>query len=262
VKKRTLVAVALAVIFTLALAAPVFAQDMTHSVDYDLDGTISLKKHVGHLCNTGAEMKQTIVGAGSMTKSTDAYMMAGYLTVDDDNDWIASATSTLAVITAIELCAPAKYVDEDGNVVFPYHGLEDTDEALTLQIWAAHVKADPGYSGNMHTDFAAAYGPMQEGGHINSDNDDEVDDDKFAFDDALGKVVVGKDYVGNYFNMDAWFRTSMGATQRFVSLSSPWSHAYLTEDITVVGSSEIKEALELMNLPEGQEATTDWWDLF
>ncbi|MDW7739550.1 MAG: hypothetical protein SCJ97_05765, partial [Bacillota bacterium] len=207
-KKRTLVAVALAVIFTLALAAPVFAQDMTHSVDYDLDGTISLKKHVGHLCNTGAEMKQVIAGAGTMMKSTDAYMMAGYLTVDDDNDWIASATSSLSVITAIELCAPAKHVydfpDEpngevsaplsngngsDGDVYFDVEDLYDRDDIkpLTKQIWAAEVKADPSFSGNMHTDFTAAYGPGPGDG-----------DDEWGWDED-DEVEVGEDYVGNYF---------------------------------------------------------------
>ncbi|MDW7740668.1 MAG: hypothetical protein SCJ97_11570, partial [Bacillota bacterium] len=122
----------------------------------------------------------------------------------------------------------------------------------------------------MHTDFTAAYGPFAcftEEIEPNGGPEwwwNEPDDDQWGFEGGFpaDDVVLGEDYVGNYFTMDAWFRTSMGTTKRFVSLSSPFSHAYLTEDITVVGRAEVKEALELMNLPEGTEATTDWWDLF
>jgi len=305
--KKTLVAITLAILFTLALVIPAFAQYMEYSGDYVMNGTISGKMQAGHLCNTGAEMKQTISGAGSMTKAIDIYMVEGKLDVDDDNDFVASATSSLTVTTAIKLCAPPKYVyTTDGGEYWskgeaiPVEELyqvlnlqlyndflvnvletdpldpdmiaefmEDNTKKLTKQIWAVQVSADPGFSGNLHTDFTAAYGKFGGWGHI----DDEPADDEFMFlydtDDMWDvrtglsdKIATGKDYVGNYFMIEQFARTSMGTTKRYIDISSPFSHAFLHEDMTVVGKAEVRESFEMMNIAEGAEATTDWWDLF
>jgi len=352
--KKT-VAVVVAIVFVLAFAAPVFAQDMSHNAVYKMDGTIDIEKQVGHLCNTGAEMKQVIAGEGEMDKVMDVHMKRYVLTVDDKNDFVTAddAVRNLSVISVIELCAPAKheydvtdfaystdledtrvwafaqdYIDAggpffglgagatfttaeaidalglegaleaieagivvvvsghppkqgvgwgtfqsvDGDVLSPaagYHALGWADayqnletglvypslhellaafggypsvaqmraeldadgiealresaaahngyahwevDALTDQIWAAHVQADPGFSGNLHQDFTAAYGPYEGDfgtgpayGFGEAEEDHSIYNTAFGFrvdDDGYVVVVEGDDYVGNYFTID------------------------------------------------------------
>jgi len=108
VKKRTLVAAVLAVVFVLALATPVFA--MTHSATYEWDGTVTMERQVGHFCNTGAEQKVAIYGDGKMERSSDATMSKGIVTVEETNDFVTAedATNNLTVTSVIRLCAPPK----------------------------------------------------------------------------------------------------------------------------------------------------------
>jgi len=342
-------AVVVAVAFVLAFATPVFAQSMDHNATYEMDGTIDLEKQVGHLCNTGAEMKQVIEGEGEMTKVMDTAQVAGVLTVSDDQDWVTAedAVDNLTVTSVIELCAPPKTeydvtefaygeegwgsaVVEDG-VLAPatgYHGLGwddaytgghahgswgsvnamladalDISEAqlvanfsdeeieqlredyaaafgyeaweldeLTDQIWAAQVEADAGYSGGLQQDFEAAYGAYEgwkaDGpayGFMDDEEDHTIHQDAFGFrvdDDDYVVVVEGDDYVGNYFNIDQFARTSQGETKRYIDVSSPWSGAYLHEDMSVTGMAEIEEDFAMDNLEPGEEAVPDWWDLF
>ena len=405
--KKTL-AVTVAVVFVLAFAAPVFAQSMDHNATYKMDGSIDLEKQVGHLCNTGAEMKQTIHGEGEMDKVMDTSQVQGVLTVSDEQDWVTAedAVRNLTVTSVIELCAPPKTefdatdyaystdvegtpidqwvwlvdwpasawdgeeltteeaiatwdqetVDEavadgrlvlvdsghpekqgvgwgtfqsvDGEVVPPALGYQlgwedayemdgtsygSSDEMLaayldmsvaemratynaaeraglleelgahegythyeldelTDQIWAVQVEADPGFSGNLHQDFEAAYGPYEgtlvDGpapDFMGDEEDHEIHADAFGFrvdDDDYQVVVTGDDYVGNYFNIDQMARTSQGTVRRFIDVSSPWSHAYLYEDMEVVGMAEIEETFAMDNLEPGEEAVPEWWDLF
>ena len=295
--KKTIVAVALVVVFVMALAVPAFAQ-MTHSVVYELDGTIDFKKQAGHLCNTGAAHKQTIQGSGEMFKESSIVMVPGRITMEDTNDFVAGETN-LAVISVIELCAPPKYTYE-GAVVSPaamygferqpytYFGgvgvalgndpflgtvsYDDVDEnydewtPLTTQIWAAHVNADPGFSGNLHQDFTAAYGP-----YAGIETDPEAtfpgadDTDRWGWqlnERGVPEVAIGSDYVGNYFTIDQHQRTSQGAIQRFIDISSPWNHGYLMEDATIVGKSDVQESFTMNNLPQGADMEVDWWVLF
>jgi len=107
--KRTLVAVALVVVFVMALAAPTFAQTITHTATYEMDGAINFKKQMGHLCNTGAEVKQTIMGSGQMDKVQTVSLVRGKITMEDANDYVAGATP-LTVTTVWELCTPPKYI--------------------------------------------------------------------------------------------------------------------------------------------------------
>ena len=298
---KKILAVTLAVVFILAFAAPVFAQSMTHYAEYKMDGSIDIEKQVGHLCNTGAEAKQTIKGEGEMTKVMDVTMEQYIVTVSDHMDWITAedAVQNLAVISAIELCAPPKFVYE-GAVVSPaamynidrqpytYYGvvgellvgdpfggtvaLADVDpnfaewEPVSKQIWAAHVSADPGFSGNLHQDYQAAYGP-----YAGIETDPEAtfpgadDSDRWGWqlnERGVPEVALGVDYVGNYFTIDQMARTSMGTVQRYIDISSPWSHAYLYEDMTVVGMTEVDESFAMANLPAGEEAVPEWWELF
>jgi len=299
--KKTL-AMTLAVVFVLAFAAPVFAQDMNWSTVYEMDGSIDLEKQVGHICNTGAQMKQTIEGEGEMSKVMDTAQVAGVLTVTDDQDWVTAedAVRNLTVTSVIELCAPAKnvYTDEDSthpDVVIPVEWLylaneeivdgkdlgdlslpfdPDEFEALTDQIWAVQVEADAGFSGGLTQDFEAAYGPwgQHHGAAALGVDQEEIHDDYWYFVDEDGDpttviadivgVDMGKDFVGNYFNIDQMARTSQGTTKRYIDISSPWSHAYLMEDMEVVGMAEIDESFSMDNLDVGAEAVPDWWDLF
>ncbi len=300
--KKTL-AVVVAIVFVLSFAAPVFAE-MDHYAEYDLDGTIDLEKQVGHLCNTGAEMKQTIDGEGEITKVMDTNQVAGVITVDDQQDWVTAedAVNNLTVTSAIELCAPPKTVyekedDDWDDTPIPAEALyvldqespdlgaigeaidlvdaddgDNTLEGLTDQIWAVQVEADPGFSGGLEQDFEAAYGPYADAqdywyGEGSDEPADafwfEDDDGNVATDfDEIDSVAKGDDYVGNYFNIDQFARTSQGTTQRYIDISSPWSGAYLSEDMSVTGAAEIDESFEMDNLEPGDEAVPDWGDLF
>jgi hypothetical protein len=64
----------------------------------------------------------------------------------------------------------------------------------------------------------------------------DPEDDRWAWDldeDGVLGVEVGSDFVGNYFSIGQMARTSQGVVRRFIDISSPWSHAYLMEDMTV-----------------------------
>ena len=330
-KKRGLVAAALTVVFVLALATPVFA--MTHSATYEWDGTVDMEKQVGHLCNTGGEMKQTIAGDGKMEKSMDVSMSRYKLTVEDGNDFVTAedAVNNLTVTSVVELCAPPKtlyttteyvYGDAEGwqdrvtatgeaNPWWMYNRLNgypndqtlrgtllgmavtaaeeamilDMNEQelqglavawgvdrfslteyneLTQQIWAVQVEANPGYSGNVHQDFEAAYGSTYDGLGLQDEWDGFAD--QFGFETAANHagmtVVRGTDYVGNYFNMEQHARTSDGVLKRFIDISSPFSGAYLMEDFEVSGESDVQEAFNMTNIPPGVDIEVLWYDLF
>ena len=123
--KRTFVAVALAVVFVLALAAPAMAQAIFHTATYEMDGVIDFKKQAGHFCNTGAEVKQTIMGSGVMDKVQTITQVKGKITMDDTNDWVAGATP-LTVTTVWKLCTPPKYTYYDGDDPAPLDGTDGT----------------------------------------------------------------------------------------------------------------------------------------
>ncbi len=295
--KKTIVAVALAVVFVMALAVPAFAQ-MTHGVTYEMEGVIDFRKQAGHACNTGAVHKQTIVGSGEMSKQQSIVMIPGRLTMEDNNDYVAGETA-LTVTSVIELCAPPKYTydDADGNTAIvhpaamyrnlnqPYLftpldaggvvGFNPTTEnydmtptygdwdAVSDQIWAVQVQADPGFSGNLHQDFEAAYGPYDGGNWLVDDEDWTPADIRWGWEDTGNvDIIRGDDYVGNYFNIDQHARTSMGEVKRYISISSPFSHAYLMEDMSVVGKSDIQEAFSMRNIAAGADVPGLWWDLF
>jgi len=297
--KKT-VAVAVAIVFVLALAAPVFAS-MDHDAQYKLDGTIEFEKQVGHICNTGAEMKQTIDGEGEITKVMDTAQVAGKITVSDQNDWITAddAVNNLTVTSVIELCAPGKsvydgaadtvyddmvippaawYANEAGlapdgilTVEGAQFAVSEIDE-LTDQIWAVQVEADPGFSGGLTQGFEAAYGPFAGAQDYWYGDWESEPDDAWWFVDEDGDPVLnpldaddvdyGKDYVGNYFSIEQFARTSQGETKRYVDVSSPWSHGYAYEDSSVTGMAEIQDSFEMGNLPAGDDVVPDWWDLF
>jgi hypothetical protein len=231
-----------------------------------------------------------------MDKVQTVSMVSGKITMQDANDGVAGATP-LTVTTVWELCTPPKYIyeDEDDNaaVVHPgamYNTIDqpylfgptsattvgfqgarydmaptyDDWEPVSDQIWAVQVAADPGYSINVHQDGVAAYGRYDSDGYWWTDDDDfeDVADSRWAWANTDFDVVVGDDYVGDYFTMDQHARTSMGTLKRYIDISSPWSHGYVMEDMSVVGKSDVKEAFALVNLPAGADVPGDWWKLF
>ncbi len=307
--KRTLVTLALVAVFVLALAAPAFA--MYHTATYKLDGTIDFKTQAGHKCNTGAEFKQVIAGSGKMDKTMNVLMKPGIITLNDVNDWVAGA-APLTVTSVWELCTPPKYTYDAANIWGNTYAVpvglgaiygEDNQpayfygigvigvtqamladaggwDALTGQIWAVQVKADPGFSGNLHQKGEAAYGKYwgsnepfaYDAGWLSQFGDEEEDETftsnhdrwrwEYEEDSTVFGPSVGKDFVGDYFHMDQMARTSKGTLKRYIDISSPWSHAYLMEDMSVVGKSKIEEAFKLHNLPAGKDLPKDWWRLF
>jgi hypothetical protein len=309
--KRTFVAVALAVVFVLALAAPALA--LTHTAQYEMGGVVNFKKQAGHFCNTGAEIKQTIMGSGVMDKVQTVAMVSGMITMDDTNNWVAGATP-LTVTTVWNLCMPPKAVYESDDYrdtdigwkpyyslykglgkfkefnqgvttagTFPTLGsgsgymsawdvLDDlpSTKGLTDQVWAVQVQADPGFSGNLKQVGTAAHGngvtPLTTEGEIDDKTFGSDDEAYYWFwgEDAKGNGVrkPGPSYVGMYFNMDQHARTSQGTLKRYIDISSPFSGAYLHEDMSVVGKSDVKDAFSLVNVPAGEDVPGAWWKLF
>ena len=265
---------------------------------------MTLKKQTGHFCNTGAEVKQTIKGSGHLIKEQTIEMVPGVISMADVNDGVAGAT-TLAITTVWKLCAPPKYT-YDGAVVSPltmykakaqpriwygtaldewrgsanYWDANYWDEnavaikydkwvAVSDQIWAVQVIADPGFSINVHQDGEAAHGPyygdasgdLQDSSNFYNPDKNISLGNRWAWEKGP-KPVVGPDFVGSYFNMDQFARTSQGTMKRYISVSSPFNHGYLMEDMSVTGKSEITEAFRLTNLPKGSDIIGLWWDLF
>ena len=317
--KRTILAVALAVIFVMALAVPAFAQ-ITHSKVVEADGVYDWEYQAGHLCNTGGMLQQTIMGSGELSKVMTTAQIPGRLSVSDVNDFVAGETA-LTITSVITLCAPPKYTYEDtfqawspitggmrdvteeapvfigamyepGGFRVPALYTYDGDwggtmganniltginmdtladimgwEAVSDQIWAAQVQADPGFSGNLHQDFVASEGVYSGADRLASDATSPGKGNHGAWTwqdstDSAWDTFLGKNYVGSYFEIDQKARTSMGEVKRFIDISSPWSHGYVYEDMSIVGKSDIEEAFAMNNLAAGADLVGLWYDLF
>lgn len=152
-------------------------------------------------------------------------------------------------------------------------------QAAHAQRWAVQVEPDPGYSGRLDQDFEAAHGPYIGTGtypdsltFFRGRNNPAPAVTNIGWDWALGANSRHYEsyggYVGNYFTMDQYARTSMGDLRRYIDIGSPWSQTYLYEDFRVVGAVEVREDFEMMNIPAGQWpatagiAATVWHDAF
>ncbi len=134
---------------------------------------------------------------------------------------------------------------------------------VSEQIWAVEIEAEPGESGSLEQEFEAAEGPYDP--DLKAGVSDEVKDDAYGFDyDEEGRLEVAKgdQYVGSYFEIEQKASTTGGTTKRFIDISSPWTGAYLYEDMAVEGSASIEEAFEMENLAPGETAIPTWDDLF
>ena len=221
---------------------------MIHSISYDLDGEIKYKKQAGHLCNTGGEMKQVITGNGLMEKEASLYMEPNYIDVEDTASWNTSvdAINALTVTSTIELCIPAKHVYKDTDIPIDHRTLyssilgntydQDIMTPLTRQIWAVQVSSNPAETGSLSIDFDAAHD----------------DWDRRTLDE----------YRGSFFNMRQTASTSSGLLSRFIDISSALGHGYLHEDMSVDGSSTIRDSFRLRDRRAGEDFSIDWYELF
>lgn len=274
---RGWMAVVLILFFITVIAAPAVARDSVerfeHAIDYRIGGLINLERSFGDPCTTGAVKNQKISGYGDMTKVEVVKISPYIMSIDEKTDWstAADAIGKLTVATTIELCArPKSAADRNYNdTIHTYHDAvidgRISAYGLSDQIWATEISTEPGQSGSYHADFIAAYGPGPY--------------DKYAFEKGLTPVEYdpekswwfdsskedgidrGKYYVGNYFNIDQYAYTSGGELKRYTSMSSPFSHAYLYDDLDVIGMAEVKESFNMHNIrrgPEGIQLT--WWE--
>ncbi len=76
-------AIVLVVIFVMAFALPVFAQNMVHTVKEEyVDAIIDIERQHGHLCNTGAALKYTVkVSAAEFLGERAITQVEGKITV-------------------------------------------------------------------------------------------------------------------------------------------------------------------------------------
>ena len=170
-----------------------------------------------------------------------------------------------AAVTPAERADILAMTDEDLTVeARDWEQFEVTElTELTQQLWAVQVEANPGYSGNVHQEFEAAYGNTY-GGTV--DEQADLFSDQWGFTPALNHdgyaTVRGTDYVGNYFNIDQMARTSDGELRRFIDISEPFDGTYLMEDFEVIGESDVQEAFNMTNIPPGVDIEVLWYDLF
>jgi len=275
-------------IFLLALAIPALAEGGTrfsHKADYLIDGMIEIDKQIGDPCTTGAAKYQTVRGYGRMTKSESLDIAPHIMAVEDTMDWTTAedAIRNLEVTNTIDLCARPKsvaaeaYQDEDydieqGDVISPYHplvveGLLSVN-SLTRQTWGNSAAPNPGHEGSYAADFIAAYGPgpREEDGIIGEFGERIFFDEDYMWwfdNDEEDGIDRGDRYVGNYFDIDQYLYTSDGETRRFISISSPFSTGLLTEEMEVIGMTEVTETFSMDNIEPGPDAITlAWYELF
>jgi len=71
----------------------------------------------------------------------------------------------------------------------------------------------------------------------------------------FGNVIfTGGTCSANGFVLDQGMANSQGTIKRYIDISSPFSGAYLYENLTVVGRSEITDSFTMDNLPPGANA--------
>lgn len=109
-------------------------------------------------------------------------------------------------------------------------------EPVSDQIWAVGIFSDSGSEGSLAMGYEAANGPS------NDSNDEE--------------------HVGNYFNIEQQVSVTSGETKRYIDMSSPYSHGYLMEGMTVTGRTDITERFSMENMPQEPKPSSGWWDLF
>jgi len=269
----------------ILMAGTVLAVDydiFTHSSRYNIAGRIYIDREIGHECDTGAVVKQNVKGYGALTRWEDVKIANHIMTATSETDWqtAADAIENLTVTSTIELCARPlsaaahAYSDngftiEEGDLINPYHPLVVAGllrvNPLTSQVMSTSTTTDRGETGSYYLDIRAAYGP----GPYHAGIDEEInpfygEDFRWWFDESKeGGIDRGDYYVGNYVEIDQYAYTSGGEMKRFIDMSSPFSTGLIKENMTVTGTSEVKEAFYMDNLEPGPKAIRlVWWELF
>lgn len=73
-----------------------------------------------------------------------------------------------------------------------------------------------------------------------------------------GSITYGNACYGNNFIIEMETDNSTGTTKRLLDISSPFSGAYLYENVTVVGRSEITDSFQMNNFKPGTDVTADF----
>jgi hypothetical protein len=233
---------------------------MGHSVEYSFDGRIDQRKQAGHELGSGARMRQVIRGEGTMAKETDILMQRGRIQVDDRQDWVTAeeAIRNLAVTTSIKLATPPMFVYSDPEAVvwwedvfeafspvfFDGESIPDLSarlrarrwNALTDQVWAVSVEANPGHMGQLSSEFEAAFGLV-----------------------ALENGILPTPEFGDYFNIEQHAATTDGILRRYIDISSARRLTFLHEDLRVIGFASVTDEFSLINI---SAAELLWHSLF
>ncbi|MBM4235633.1 MAG: hypothetical protein FJ152_04095 [Firmicutes bacterium] len=273
----------------------------SHTMNYEIGGRISISREIGQACTTGAVKYTNINGYGEMSKYESIRIAKNIMNIDEVSNWSVpvGAIEGLTVTTTIKLCnrpmtaAAEVYGIDDpltpfyderlqvGTIINVYDPqvVDGTIKVynLTDQIWATSLSTNPGNKGSYHADFVAAYGPgpyeklygyEDKFGNIYFPDEEfmwEYDPTVAYFDRnhrTLG-YERGKYYVGNYFNIEQYAHTTGGALRRYISISEPFENTYLEEEMSVIGSASVREALKMDNLIRGKKGVTLlWYELF
>ncbi len=245
-----------------------------HSLDYRIAGTIRSSRVIGSTTHIGSRKVQTIHGEAVLTKTEDAYLRSYIMRVDEDTYWFTpdnapgdltintqSGFRALPLSSAGEVYAVNNHEIQIGDLVNPYLPFV-IDGSIRLlpeseQIWASMIKTDPGNRGRHKLTSIAAYGsgPYQ----VNDPNYDPLFSWWYV---DRGFIDKGREYVGNYFEVEQRLTTTGGSLRRFINLSSPFSYANIYERLYVTGSAEIVDYFDMTSIPKGYDGITlNWWDL-
>ncbi len=138
---------------------------------------------------------------------------------------------------------------------------------------------DPGRTNKQNPVLSAFYNPGEADEKVNPAN--TVQPGSYGFDYDSGFVEKVKNspevkhnpsekdngnpdnsFAGDETAIEQKAATSQGTVKRHADISSPWSGAYIYEDMKVVGKAEITDSFRMNNLKPGVEADKDWFDQF
>ena len=169
--------------------------------------------------------------------------------------------------------------DDDLKALANWEGITYYRTELTPhseQVWFAGVALEPGAKGVLMKRIDSAYGTTA---YVFNENDElwpsgrgyRGPDHGFGFvrDGDGYRVERGRDYPGSYVDIEQVADASKGTVTRYIDVSSPFSGAYLREDMTVSGSGKVDEILRSVNIRAGafldwpgSAAFSDDWDLW
>lgn len=66
-------------------------------------------------------------------------------------------------------------------------------------------------------------------------------------------------FTGDFFSINQKASTSSGEVKRYINMSSPWSGAYLYEDMHVTGRVAVEENFSMYNLYPAKMIDTGWY---